>query len=149
MTCSCTTWRQPLCGSRPLLVDPDRPDVAQVALDRALLAEEMGNLQAAAKEWDGFAVADVNPTISTANPQYICFAALTYQITGQSAKADAALDAVGRLTFVDCYRFRGDLLDLRGDWAGAQAGMRRPWNLPRVRRGLLLLGPGTCKARRS
>jgi tetratricopeptide (TPR) repeat protein len=104
------------------LVDRNNPpDVAQGALDRALLAEEMGNLQAAAKEWDGFAVAYANPTISTANPQYICYAALTYQTTGQSAKADAALDAVGRLTFVDCYRFRGDLLDLRGDWAGAQA----------------------------
>jgi tetratricopeptide (TPR) repeat protein len=41
--------------------------------------------------------------------------------TGQPAKADAALDAVGTLTFVDCYRFRGDVLDLRGDWVGAQA----------------------------
>ena len=24
------------------------------------------------------------------------------------------------VTFVDCYRFRGDILDLRGDWADAQ-----------------------------
>jgi tetratricopeptide (TPR) repeat protein len=96
-------------------------DVAQVVLNRALLAEEVGNLQAAAKEWDAFAVAFANPTITTANPQSICYAALTYETTGQSAKADAALNAVGKLTFVDCYRFKGDLLDLRGDWAGAQA----------------------------
>jgi tetratricopeptide (TPR) repeat protein len=46
---------------------------------------------------------------------------LTYEKTGQPAKADAALNAVGKLTYVDCYRFRSDLLDLRGDWAGAQA----------------------------
>jgi tetratricopeptide (TPR) repeat protein len=28
---------------------------------------------------------------------------------------------VGKLNSVDCYRFRGDLLDLRGDWSSAQA----------------------------
>jgi tetratricopeptide (TPR) repeat protein len=96
-------------------------EAAQVALDRALLADEVGNLQAAANEWDTFAVAYANPIITTANPQYICYAARTYETTGQSAKAEAALNAVGKLTFVDCYRFRGDLLELRGDWAGAQA----------------------------
>jgi tetratricopeptide (TPR) repeat protein len=97
------------------------PDVAAAAFDRALLAEEAGDLKAAAQEWDVFAVAYANPTVSTANPPNICFAALTYEKTGQPAKADAALNAVGKLTFVDCYRFRGDLLDLRGDWADAQA----------------------------
>jgi tetratricopeptide (TPR) repeat protein len=55
----------------------------------------------------------------------MCWAAPTYQRTGQPAKADAALDApmkaVGIGQFVDCYRFRGDVLDLRGDWTGAQA----------------------------
>jgi tetratricopeptide (TPR) repeat protein len=97
------------------------PDVALAAFDRALLAEEAGDLMAAAHEWDAFAVAYANPTVSTANPLGICYAALTYEKTGQPAKADAALNAVGTLTFVDCYRFRGDLLELRGDWAGAQA----------------------------
>jgi tetratricopeptide (TPR) repeat protein len=97
------------------------PDIAQAAMARALLAEEEGDLKAAAQEWDSFAVAYANPTVSTANPPYICFAALTYEKTGQPAKADAALNAVGKLTYVDCYRFQGDLLDLRGDWAGAQA----------------------------
>jgi hypothetical protein len=95
------------------------PDVAEAALDRAMLAEEQRDLKAAAKDWDTFAVAYANPSVSTANPNLICFAALTYEKTGQPAKADAALD-VGKLTFVDCYRFRGDLLDLRGDWADAQ-----------------------------
>jgi tetratricopeptide (TPR) repeat protein len=97
------------------------PDVAAAAIARALLAEEEGDLKAAAREWDAFAVAYANPTVSTAIPPYICFAAVAYEKTGQPAKADAAFTAVGKLTFVDCYRFRGDLLELRGDWAGAQA----------------------------
>jgi tetratricopeptide (TPR) repeat protein len=84
-------------------------------------ADKPGTGAAAAREWDTFAAAYTNRTVSTANPLYICFAALTYEKTGQPAKAEAALNAVGTLTYVDCYRFRGDLLDLRGDWAGAQA----------------------------
>src|ERR1700681_2533687 len=97
------------------------PDVAYAVFDRALLAEEGGDLKAAAREWDAFAVAYANPTVSTTNPPYICNAAVTYEKTGQPAKADAALNAVGKLTYVDCDRFRGDVLDLRGDWLGAQA----------------------------
>ena len=45
------------------------PDVAEAAMDRALLAEETGDLKAAAKEWDAYATAYANPTIATANPQ--------------------------------------------------------------------------------
>jgi tetratricopeptide (TPR) repeat protein len=96
------------------------PDVAAAAIARALLAEEEGDLKAAAREWDAFAVAYANPTVSTASTTNICYAAVTYEKTSQPAKADAALNAVGKLTFVDCYRSRGDLLELRGDWAGAQ-----------------------------
>jgi tetratricopeptide (TPR) repeat protein len=97
------------------------PDVAYAVFDRALLAEETEDLKAAAKQWDTFAVAYANPIVSTINPPYICYAAVTYEKTGQPASADAALNAVGKLTFVDCYRFKGDVLDLRGDWLGAQA----------------------------
>jgi tetratricopeptide (TPR) repeat protein len=97
------------------------PDVATSSMVRAMLAEEAGDLQVAAEQWDAFKVAYANPAVSTANPQYMCYAAVTYQKTGQAAKADAALAAVGQLTNVDCYRFRGDVLDLRGDWQGAQA----------------------------
>jgi tetratricopeptide (TPR) repeat protein len=102
-------------------VDDKNPgDVAAAAFDRALLAEETADLTAAAHEWDQFSTAYANPIVSTQNPQYICYSAVSYQKTGQPAKADAALNAVGKLTFVDCYRFRGDVLDLRGDWTGAQ-----------------------------
>jgi hypothetical protein len=44
------------------------PDVATAAMDRALLAEEIGDLKAAAQQWDTFAVAYANPTVSTSNP---------------------------------------------------------------------------------
>lgn len=96
------------------------PDVATAADARAQLAEERGDLKEAAREWDSFATEYANPLVSSVGPQFICFAAVTYEKTGQRAKADAALNAVGKVTLVDCYRFRGDVLDLRGDWAAAQ-----------------------------
>jgi tetratricopeptide (TPR) repeat protein len=67
--------------------------------------------------------------VSTSNPATICYAAVSYEKTGQPAKADAALNAVGKLTFVDCYRFRGDVLELRGDWSNAQAWYAKAVNL--------------------
>ena len=95
-------------------------DVAAAAMDRALVAEQSGDLKAAATQWDAFALAYTNPSVSTSNPGYICYAAVTYEKTGQPAKADAALNPVGKLALVDCYRFRADVLDLRGDWQAAQ-----------------------------
>jgi tetratricopeptide (TPR) repeat protein len=103
--------------------------VSASALTRALLAEEWGDLKTAAEQRDAFAVAFANLTVSTSNPQNICYAAVTYEKTGQSPKADAALNAVGKLRFVDCYRFKGDVLDLRGDWLGAQAWYVKAVNL--------------------
>jgi tetratricopeptide (TPR) repeat protein len=104
-------------------------DAANADLAQALIAEEVGDLAAAAKAWDDFAAAYADPVVSTGTPHAMCWAAPTYQRTGQPAKADAALDApmkaVGIGHFVDCYRFRGDVLDLRGDWAGAQAWYAR------------------------
>ena len=97
------------------------PDVAQATFVRALLAEEKNDREAAAREWDAYVEAYANPSVRTNDPHTICFAAPSYEKTGQSAKAEAALNAVGALTLVDCYRFRGDILDLRGDWPNAQA----------------------------
>jgi tetratricopeptide (TPR) repeat protein len=96
------------------------PDIAAAAFDRALLAEETGDLNAATREWDAVASAYADTRVASNNPNNLCYAAPTYEKTRQPAKADAALNAPGKLTFVDCYRFRGDVLDLRGDWAGAQ-----------------------------
>jgi tetratricopeptide (TPR) repeat protein len=100
--------------------EKNRPDVAATAYAAALLAEEKGDLKEAAREWDIFVREYANPMVSSAGPTLICYAAVTYETTGQAAKADAALNAVGKLKSVDCYRFRGDVLDLRDDWVGAQ-----------------------------
>jgi tetratricopeptide (TPR) repeat protein len=96
------------------------PDVSVAQEVQALLAEETGDFESAARHWDLFNTAYANPEVSSHNPSDICQAASSYERSGQPAKADAALAAVGSLTFVDCLRFKGDVLDLRGDWAGAQ-----------------------------
>ena len=107
-------------------VDPkSAPDVAAASMAKALLAEEVGDLTAATAAWDAFAISYSNPAVHSENPPYMCYAAPAYEKTGQHAKADATLDAplnaTGYSTFVDCYRFKGDVLELRGDWVGAQA----------------------------
>jgi len=45
------------------------------AADRALRAEEEGDLKAAATQWDTYAAAYANPTVSSTSPQQVCFAA--------------------------------------------------------------------------
>lgn len=130
--------------------EKNAPDVAAAASAKALLAEESGDWKAAADEWDVLAAAYANPTVSTANPQYMCYAAPSYEKTGQSAKADAALDApmktVGISTFVDCYRFRGDVLELRGNWAGAQEWYAKAVNLaPSIPSGYYSWGMALAK----
>jgi tetratricopeptide (TPR) repeat protein len=99
-------------------------DAMAIANTQALIAEELGDLRAAAKSWDDFAAVWSDSRIAYNSPWAMCWAAPTYEKTGQPAKADAALAApqqvVGISTYVDCYRFRGDVLELRGDWAAAQ-----------------------------
>jgi tetratricopeptide (TPR) repeat protein len=97
------------------------PDIAQATFVRALLAEENNDPKAAAREWDAYVKAYANPSVRTNNPHTICYAAPSFEKTGQAAKAEAALNAVGALTLVDCDRFRADILDLRGYWPSAQA----------------------------
>jgi tetratricopeptide (TPR) repeat protein len=105
------------------------PDVAQAALAGASLDEEMGELTEAVRVWDTFVKAFTNPDVSTANTSNICRAAVAYEMTGQSQKADAALAAVGTLPFPDCYRFKGDVLDLRGRWDDAQTWYQKAISL--------------------
>jgi tetratricopeptide (TPR) repeat protein len=105
--------------------DPkSHPDVAQLLFTQALLAEEVGELAAAAKSWDEYAAEYADPQVHIFSPSTMCWAAPTYERTLQRAKADAALAAptmtVGISTYLDCYRFKGDVADLRGDWAAAQ-----------------------------
>jgi tetratricopeptide (TPR) repeat protein len=99
--------------------DPD--DLAGNALVhhvRGRLALESGDFAAAAVAMDTFGTAYSNPAISANFPGYHCWIALAEEAAGRPDKAEAFLKSAGK--FVDCFRFRADILDGRGDWAGAQ-----------------------------
>ena len=105
--------------------DPNsHPNMAGFLFTQALLAEEVGDLAAAAKLWDEYAVQYAERIVNYNLPSGMCWAAPTYEKTGQSTKADAALAAplktAGTSTYLDCYRFKADVLDLRGDWPQAR-----------------------------
>jgi hypothetical protein len=82
------------------------------------LATDAGDGARAAAEMEAFAAAYADPIVSSNYPGYTCWVAPAEELAGHPDKADAALKAGGH--YVDCYRFRGDILDHRGDWAGAQ-----------------------------
>ena len=99
--------------------DPD--DVAGNALAhnvRGRLALEAGDTATALTELETFGTAFANPSVSGENPGYQCWIAPAEEAGGHPDKADALLKSAG--TYVDCYRFRADILDGRGDWPGAQ-----------------------------
>ena len=85
---------------------------------RGRLAAEAGDAANAATEMEAFGQAYADPAESSNNPGYNCWIAPAEEAAGHPDKADAALTTGG--TFVDCYRFRADILDGRGDWPGAQ-----------------------------
>jgi tetratricopeptide (TPR) repeat protein len=85
---------------------------------RGRLATEAGDATRGATEMEAFGSAYADPAVSTNIPGYNCWIAPAEEAAGHPDKADALLKAAG--TFVDCYRFRGDILDGRGDWADAQ-----------------------------
>ncbi len=88
---------------------------------RGSMAMTSGDAARAAGEMEAFAAAYADPAISSNYPGYVCWLAPAEEMAGHRDKADAALKAGGR--YVDCYRFRGDILDGRGDWA-------QPWRSP-------------------
>jgi tetratricopeptide (TPR) repeat protein len=99
----------------------DADDPAFIAVPhfvRGLLAMEANDVVQAAAEMELFATAYADPNVSTGYPGYACWVAPAEEMAGHSDKADAVLKATGN--FVDCYRFRGDILEHRGDWAAAQ-----------------------------
>jgi len=81
-------------------------------------ALEAGDGPRAASELEAFTAATSDPLVRDNGAGYGCWLAPAEEMAGRPAKADAALAAGG--SFVDCYRFRGDILDHRGDLPGAQ-----------------------------
>jgi tetratricopeptide (TPR) repeat protein len=82
------------------------------------LAAEAGDTARAAAEMEAFGRGFADPVVSSDYPGYDCWIAPAEEYAGHPDRADAALKAAGH--FVDCARFRGDILDRRGDWPGAQ-----------------------------
>ncbi len=82
------------------------------------IAAEAGDVARAAAEMEAFRAAFANPVISSNYAGYNCWIAPAEEAAGHPDQADAVLASAGR--FVDCYRFRGDILDHRGDWPGAR-----------------------------
>jgi tetratricopeptide (TPR) repeat protein len=102
--------------------DPHDPTIAALShFVRGWLAAEsgdVGDVARAATEMEAFGAAYSNPFVSGNIPGYNCWIAPAEDAAGRPDQADALLKSAG--TFVDCYRFRADILDRRGDWASAQ-----------------------------
>jgi tetratricopeptide (TPR) repeat protein len=99
--------------------DPNDPTIAALThFVHGRLAADAGDTDRAASELEAFGVAFSDPVISSNYPGYQCWIAPAEEAAKHPGKADAILQSAG--SFVDCYRFRADILDSRGDWSGAQ-----------------------------
>lgn len=82
------------------------------------LAQLRGDVAVGVEELEKFGELFAMPAVSENFPGYQCWIALAEEDAGRPQKA-AAILAAGE-SYVDCRRFHGDILDNRGDWAGAQ-----------------------------
>ncbi len=92
-------------------LSPDR-----LHLIRALVAGALGDTTEAEAEWGSGVRTDAHGWVLGLE----CWHAPIEEAAGHPDKADAILALPGAEHLVDCQRFRGDILDHRGDWAGAQ-----------------------------
>jgi len=93
-------------------------DDSAAGLLRARLAVEAGDIPRAAALVTTYDAANGNAAAATDAGSLNCWIALAEEAAGHPDRADALLLSAG--TFVDCYRFRADILDGRGDWPGAR-----------------------------
>ncbi len=94
-------------------------DPAQQGFVRGLLDEETGETAQAAAEME--AIEQVTPArAGSREAELACQIAPIEEAAGHPDKADAILANADTAHFTDCQRFRGDILDHRGDWVGAQ-----------------------------
>ncbi len=101
------------------LQDPHDPTIAAMThFVRGRLASERGDHARAAEEMRAFGVAFKDPIVASNYAGYDCWIAPELEAVGQKQEADDLLRSAG--AHVDCYRFRADILNARGDWAGAQ-----------------------------
>jgi tetratricopeptide (TPR) repeat protein len=99
--------------------DPaDKTTAAMVQFVRGRLAAEAGDAVGSVTAMEAFQTAQTNPAVSSQYPGYLCWVAPAEEAAGHPEKADLLLKTAG--TFVDCYRFRADILVGRADWTGAQ-----------------------------
>jgi len=99
--------------------DPHDPTiVAIIHFVRGRIAAEAGDAAGAATEMEAFGAAYANPAVAYQQPGYHCWIAPAEEAAGHPEGVDVLLKSAG--TFVDCYRFRADILDGRGDWPAAQ-----------------------------
>jgi tetratricopeptide (TPR) repeat protein len=99
--------------------DPGNPTVSAMShFAKGQRAAQMNEKETALTEMEAFGLSFANPAVSSNYPGYDCWIAPVEEAAGHRDRADAVLNAAG--AFVDCYRFRGDILNGRGDWSGAQ-----------------------------
>jgi len=88
-------------------------DAATLHFERGRLAQARGDTATAVREAETWGA-----TPYAAGSSQPCWIAQVEEQAGHHDRADAALQAGGH--YVDCYRFRADFTDQRGDWPAAQ-----------------------------
>jgi tetratricopeptide (TPR) repeat protein len=97
--------------------DPSDPNIpALTHFVHGELAAEAGDPIEPVSEMEAFGAMCADLRVSAQCARRSCWIAPAEEAVGQPGKADAALKVGG--AFVDCYRFRGDILNHRDDSAG-------------------------------